>query len=99
MISDYQIQNITSNINLIFNIKFNIVNEYNFYVKIGFYDYGKYNKKVYDKLNQINLDACCFSKDNFNEPLKYVYESIVYEKMSEIESNDTHLKNKIVVKQ
>ena len=100
MISDYSMEDITTNNNLIFSINFKVDNkEYDFYVKIGKYDYGKYNKSIYDKLDQINMDACCYTKERniyFNNDLKYVYESIFYEKMTEIESIDIRLKNKIV---
>ena len=100
MISDYTLENITTVNNLIFSINFKVDNkEYDYYVKIGKYDYGKYNKLIYDKLNKINIDACCYTQEqstSFSNDLKYVYESIFYEKMTEIESTDVRLKNKIV---
>jgi hypothetical protein len=100
MISDYTLENITTTNNLIFSIKFKVDDkEYDYYVKIGRYDYGKYNKLIYEKLNKINMDACCYTQErttSFSNDLKYVYESIFYEKMTEIESTDVRLKNKIV---
>jgi serine/threonine protein kinase len=100
MILDYKIDNVISSSNLIFSINFKVDNkEYDFYVKIGRYDYGKYNKFIYNELNQKNMDACCYTQENndyFNNDLKYVYESIFYEKMTEIEATDIRLKNKIV---
>lgn len=87
IITGYTLNNITLNEgeNIISNIKFKIDKmSYNFYVKIGKYDYGEYSDKSYSKLNNSNIDACCYDNELFETSSKYVYESIIYAKMTEI---------------
>ena len=68
---------------------------YLYYIKIGKYDYGKYNEKTYDELINIPLNGCCI--DNVKDYISdLVYESIIYKILTEIEKEDKKLKNKII---